>query len=380
MSEAFYPFVDNGEGTEGDTTADERYADAKAGRLGTLVRSPARIAVVDDPAAAPRVEVVEPSDIRTYLEQVTTTTYRLAREQGGRIPGSIIREVVENLVHAYFSEPIVSILDEGNTIRFSDQGPGIPEKDKALEYGTTSATSQMKRYIRGVGSGLPQVQQYMDDHGGTLEIEDNISGGTVVTLSLAARAAGPQAAQDQAQAPSMTHGVAGAAMPERAGTPAVAGAVGAWVPPSGATMPGGYSQPTGASRPAGYPQPATGTATPAGYAQAAATYPQPYYPPQPYAPWPQPWPQGAPYPQPQAAQQPSLQPKVPAELVISQRGHQVLEWLRTHESVGPKDLVGTYGGSMATWTRQLQDLERKGLVRKEGQKHFITEAGRSLLA
>lgn len=165
----FYPFVEEG---------------SNDGSPPLEVRCPARIAVYDDAAAAPRVVIVDPTDVRSFLEEVTATVNRLAREQGGTIPFMVIREIVENYVHAYFASPIISILDNGNTIRFSDQGPGIADKELALEYGTTSATEEMKRYIRGVGSGLPYAQQYMTDKGGSLEIEDNINGGTVVTISV----------------------------------------------------------------------------------------------------------------------------------------------------------------------------------------------------
>lgn len=171
MSRAFYPFVE--EGQENKVSA--RYA--------------ARIAVYDDAAAAPRVVVIDPTDVRSYLEEITSEVARLAREQGGHIPFMVIREVVENLIHAYFIEPAISILDNGDTIRFADQGPGIKEKERALEYGTTSATEEMKLYIRGVGSGLPYAQQYLHDHGGTLRIEDNISGGTIVTISMVGKSA-----------------------------------------------------------------------------------------------------------------------------------------------------------------------------------------------
>ena len=41
----------------------------------------------------------------------------------------------------------------------------------------------MKSFIRGVGFGLPYAQQYMVEKGGSLTLEDNISGGTIVTLS-----------------------------------------------------------------------------------------------------------------------------------------------------------------------------------------------------
>ena len=172
MARDFYPFVE--EGQEGQGNAPEPNLE---------VRHPARIAVYDDASAAPRVVVVEPGEVRSYLEEITATVSRLAREQGGSIPFMVIREIVENFIHAYFQSPTITILDDGNTIRFSDQGPGIKEKSLALEYGTSSATEEMKHYIRGVGSGLPYVQQYMSDKGGSLEVEDNISGGTVVTIS-----------------------------------------------------------------------------------------------------------------------------------------------------------------------------------------------------
>ena len=148
-----------------------------------VVEYPARIAVYDDAAAAPRVVEVEPQEIRAYLDEITQEVNRLSHEQGGTIPFMVVREIVENFIHASFISPIISILDGGNTLRFSDQGPGIGEKELALQYGTTSATEEMKLYIRGVGSGLPYVQQYMADKGGSLTIEDNIGAGTVVTLS-----------------------------------------------------------------------------------------------------------------------------------------------------------------------------------------------------
>ena len=175
VAEGFYTFV--GDGT------DER--GARESELPSVdeVRYPARIAVYDDPSVTPRVVTIQPMPVRDYLEEITRTVNQLSHEQGGTIPFMIIREVVENYIHAYFIAPTISILDAGNTLRFSDQGPGIRDKTRALEYGTTSATEEMKRYIRGVGSGLPLAQQYMLDKGGSLTIRDNLSHGTVVTIS-----------------------------------------------------------------------------------------------------------------------------------------------------------------------------------------------------
>ena len=174
MARDFFPFVEeNTNQNEKDTSSDNSLT----------VRYAARIAVYDDKAAAPRVVLVEPKDVRSYLDEIAATVNQLAHEQGGKIPFMVMREIVENFIHARFVAPTISIMDNGNTIRFSDQGPGIKEKNRALEFGTSSATEEMKSFIRGVGFGLPYAQQYMVEKGGSLTLEDNISGGTIVTLS-----------------------------------------------------------------------------------------------------------------------------------------------------------------------------------------------------
>lgn len=145
----------------------------------------ARIAVYDGAGSAPRVEEVAIADTGEYIALLASRTYELARAMGGRVPFSVINEVVENYIHADFRGPVVTILDSGNTIRFSDQGPGIKDKDRALEPGFTTASAAMKRYIRGVGSGLPLVRECLSLNEGTVEVEDNLGSGAVVTVSVA---------------------------------------------------------------------------------------------------------------------------------------------------------------------------------------------------
>ena len=142
----------------------------------------ARIAVYDTLAAAPRVEEIAAESLADAIEQLASRTYNIAREHGGTIPYTIIREVSENLIHAGFREVVVTILDGGTTVRFADQGPGIPDKEKVFQPGFSTATAAMKHIIRGVGSGLPIVRETLTFAGGTIEIEDNLGNGTVVTL------------------------------------------------------------------------------------------------------------------------------------------------------------------------------------------------------
>lgn len=385
MAEDFYPFVEN-PGSAGDHPALE-------------VHYAARIAVYDDAAAAPRVVVVEPKDVRAYLEEITSEVTRLSHEQGGTIPFMVIREIVENFIHAYFMEPTVSILDHGMTIRFSDQGPGIQQKGRALEYGTSSATEEMRRYIRGVGSGLPYAQQYMADKGGTLTIADNIGHGTIVTISMKKSANTESAPASQQSMPAQPSQQQAGAYPAQQPYPQ--------------QMPqqsNPYQQPWG-QNPYGM-QPQQGYAQYQPYQQQ---YQQPWQqaypgtaqnmqqdmPRQPMQQMGQP--QAGPYHgqqmwrQDQMAQgqqggflQQQAQPLTgtqqdPASqtafsgLHISERGRSALQYLSSHEAVGPSNLVKAYGGSQPTWSRELKELEGMGLIKKDGQKYYLTEVGNLFL-
>ena len=392
MSRDFYTFAE--ENLDSSSSNDTKNENPLSLPQDGIVAYSARIAIYDDPSMTPRVVVVDPKDIHAFLEEITLTVFNLAKQQGGTIPFMIIREVVENFIHAYFIQPTISILDEGNTIRFSDQGPGIKEKDLALEYGTSSATGEMKRYIRGVGSGLPNAQQYMIDHGGSLTVQDNISKGTIVTISTkpVSTANKPQMPEGMYQQPTFQ-------APEAYGQQ-------------------GYPQQMG------YPQPSQ---------QMMNPYGQPMYPPQPMQ-----NPQGFPmgqihqpmyqhmpqesysyqqmpgqglYPDTQSgfgmAQLSGLQSQYPAStpvenqdkapvdtsnitpgntqenpfsnISISERGTLVLRYLMAHENVGPSDLVREFGGSQPTWSRELTTLDSKGLLVKDGQKRYLTEIGRTYL-
>ena len=150
----------------------------------SFVSHPARVAFYDDLLSAPRITEIEPAPTNEFIENLASTVYEQSRKANGRIAYTAIREVAENCIHAHFEEVIVSILDNGNTIRFADQGPGISDAEKAMLPGFTSATEPMKHYIRGVGSGLPITAEYIQASHGAITIEDNINGGSVVTLSL----------------------------------------------------------------------------------------------------------------------------------------------------------------------------------------------------
>ena len=143
-----------------------------------------RVAIYDNMRSIPRVVDIKSKTINDFIDKTSQKIYSLSHEIGGKIPYTIIKEIIENLIHADFSEITITILNNGNHIIVSDQGPGIEDKEKVFLPGYTSATSEMKKYIRGVGSGLPIVKETIMLSGGSIKITDNIKRGAVVSLKL----------------------------------------------------------------------------------------------------------------------------------------------------------------------------------------------------
>ena len=143
-----------------------------------------RIAIYDNMRSIPRIVDYSHDSIQGFIDEIPQKIYAFSHELGGKIPYTILKEIVENLIHAKFKEIIITIMANGNHILISDQGPGITDKDRVFFPGFTSATQSMKKYIRGVGSGLPIVKEVIVFSGGSVDVEDNIRSGTVVSLRL----------------------------------------------------------------------------------------------------------------------------------------------------------------------------------------------------
>ena len=421
MSDDFYTFVDSGDPAPDnahlngivETGENEPATGGNTAAQAKRAMYAARIAVYDDMLSTPRVIVIEPQDVRTYLEETTNTVYRCMKEQGGKLSLMVIREIVENFIHAHFAEPIISILDGGNTIRFADQGPGIDDKERAFDFGVTSANRDMKRYIRGTGAGFPMVQEYLENAGGAVSIEDNMGSGTVVTVSLdpkrvaeIERAGGRGAAVRPENEPDPYTGQMAAAaqqqmqnawqmqqgMPIQQRAMAQAGMQGAGWTTQQAGQPYGAYQPVGYQQQ--YPQPYMQPMQPAAqqYPQAPQPYGQnaPAVMPQGMQAWPQGYRQpGAPafasYQQTAAQmmypnQTNQFQPPMAPEPYINERGHQIIQYLLANGECGPTDLTRAYGSSNATWSREVGRLAEAGLVIKSGQKYHLTELARAQAA
>ena len=150
----------------------------------SFIKQNARIAIYDDIQSLPRIIKIEPGNTKEFIQKLSEVVYQESQMAVGEIAFTAINQIVQNFIHASFNEIVVSILDKGNTIKFTDQGPGIENKEKAMEPGFSSASFHMKEYIDGVGFGLCYVKEYATLKKGTIKIEDNLSKGSVVTLCL----------------------------------------------------------------------------------------------------------------------------------------------------------------------------------------------------
>jgi DNA-binding transcriptional ArsR family regulator len=141
-----------------------------------------RIALYRDDAE-PEIMEVSASGPQAATSKLTRIVMESVREAGGKVPEVAVREVLENLVHAGYRGVVISVLG-GGSVRVSDRGPGVPNKDRAMEFGFSGASPEAAREIRGIGAGLGMARAAAEKVGGTLVLEDNIDGGTVATISV----------------------------------------------------------------------------------------------------------------------------------------------------------------------------------------------------
>ena len=97
-------------------------------------------------------------------------------------PGDAIRRVavsmyegeINMVIHANGGE----IDDRGITIVLRDQGPGIPDVEKAMQEGWSTASDEIRAQGFGAGMGLPNMKKYTDN----MQIDTVLGVGTTISL------------------------------------------------------------------------------------------------------------------------------------------------------------------------------------------------------
>lgn len=88
---------------------------------------------------------------------------------------------INMVIHADGGQAEVTVTLDDITICLRDSGPGIPDVEKAMQEGWTTAGPEARGLGFGAGMGLPNMQRYADE----LTIDTTVGVGTTVTMKIA---------------------------------------------------------------------------------------------------------------------------------------------------------------------------------------------------
>lgn len=85
---------------------------------------------------------------------------------------------INTIIHGKGGSCDVSITEDSIIITFTDSGPGIPDIERAMQEGFSTATNEARELGFGAGMGLPNMKNYSDD----LIITSEVGKGTTVKI------------------------------------------------------------------------------------------------------------------------------------------------------------------------------------------------------
>lgn len=113
------------------------------------------------------------SEIKKVLKQLNVDA-RIIK----RIVVSSYEAEVNIVAHAYSGKVMALIDNEKIELLYMDDGPGIPDIEKAMQAGFSTASSEVREMGFGAGMGLPNIKNNADK----LEISSEVGKGTQVRI------------------------------------------------------------------------------------------------------------------------------------------------------------------------------------------------------
>ena len=104
------------------------------------------------------------------------------------VPSETIRRVsiamyegeINMVIHAGGGEAEVRVTEEAIEIVLADKGPGIPDVEKAMQKGWSTASEEVRSAGFGAGMGLPNMKKNTDE----MEIETEVGVGTTIHMKV----------------------------------------------------------------------------------------------------------------------------------------------------------------------------------------------------
>jgi len=144
------------------------------------------------PASAERVNKIEPIVLEfpiqggdfTHAGEASSNMKKTLSRLGVR-PDCIKRAAIamyeaeiNAVIHAHGGKAVVSIYPGRVRIEIIDQGPGIPDVEKAMTAGYSTAPDTAREMGFGAGMGLPNIKRHSDE----MKIDTKVGEGTTVTM------------------------------------------------------------------------------------------------------------------------------------------------------------------------------------------------------
>ncbi|MCI6017234.1 MAG: ATP-binding protein [Clostridiales bacterium] len=115
------------------------------------------------------------SDLKNMLKQLN-----VAPDIVRRIAIAMYEGEINMVIHANGGTITVFISTSQVKMILKDSGPGIPDIEKAMEAGYSTAPDNIRSLGFGAGMGLPNMKKYSDD----MHIETELGVGTTVTMTV----------------------------------------------------------------------------------------------------------------------------------------------------------------------------------------------------
>lgn len=87
---------------------------------------------------------------------------------------------INMVIHADGGTITVTVSDEDITMVLADKGPGIPDIEKAMQEGYSTARDEVRSLGFGAGMGLPNMKRFTDE----MHIDTVIGKGTTITMKV----------------------------------------------------------------------------------------------------------------------------------------------------------------------------------------------------
>ena len=87
---------------------------------------------------------------------------------------------INMVIHADGGTITVTVSDDDITMVLADRGPGIPDIEKAMQEGYSTAREEVRSLGFGAGMGLPNMKRFTDE----MTIDTVIGQGTTITMTV----------------------------------------------------------------------------------------------------------------------------------------------------------------------------------------------------